>query len=95
MNYNEIERLQQLAGILTEVKINKPSDNLVDLFIKNKYKPIKIEDIKGVNGQFITYELEDGTIIQYYPNHNKVVGGSSPKNSRIVSTIQKYIDSLK
>ena len=37
MKYNEIERLQQLAGILTEIKVNNPNITSEDLYSFWKY----------------------------------------------------------
>jgi len=38
MKYNEIERLQQLAGIITEIKVNKPKS-----LIKGKLYSLKMD----------------------------------------------------
>lgn len=95
MKYNEIERLQQLAGILAEIKINKPLVNPIDNYIRRNFKPFEIGEKENSIESYIFYKLNDGTIIIYYPKSKKITSGGAPKNSRTHSIIQKYINSLK
>jgi len=104
MKYNEIERLQQLAGIINEIKVNKPSSDPVDNYIMRKFKPTSKKVGKGPDGDpWTIYYLSDddgsGIVpeIIYYPNneYDKISMYGVSDYSKTNNDINTFINSLK
>lgn len=92
---NEMYRkFKKLEYNINEIKINTPPSDSVDIFIRNKFKPIVVKKVGNLY-YYIYYKLEDGNIINYYPESKKVITGIGSKDIKIRSSIQNYINSLK
>jgi len=82
-NDGEIEEIPKI----NEIRINNPTKDLIDLYIKRKYKPIKISG----EGVHIRYEFDSGVIIDYYPLANPIqVIGFGPGSFDIRKDIILY-----
>lgn len=98
---NEIKRLQQLAGIITEIKVNNP--NIKDKDIISLYYLIynKLEEIS--NGNFTPKDQEFISIIsKYKPNFTdpeeeniyEIINDIGPKKYNLYSDLIEFNESL-
>jgi len=104
MKYNEIKRLQQLAGILTEVKVNNPTihplilkyKDIIDKCIQewiDEYGSVNVkqDDEGGIKG----WILNDIDSSEIYGGEFSEVMDNPIKEKEFSNSLDKYLEKFK